>query len=312
MARDAVAAVERVVERAFPDATPTVIAPFDGGETHDVARVDFADRDPVVVKVTDDGTDRLRRDRAALAYVGRETAVPVPEVLAVDEDPTAAVVEPVPGETTPQLRDFAADDATPYLRAAGEVLARLHRDAGFPAAGRLEGTGDGRLRREAAQSWPALYAALKRDTAAELTGTRFESVATEAADALPAATADLDVDRPALIHCDFGPNNVFRDGATATGVVDWEWCLAGDPAYDLARAERLFRDPEGEGTREALLAGYRAVRPVPGDYDRRRAVYDAYETLSAMSSFASWAPEDPERRRELADRLRSAVADGLP
>jgi aminoglycoside phosphotransferase len=46
-----------------------------------------------------------------------------------------------------------------------------------------------------------------------------------------------------LVHGDYGPNNVLLDPATAdiTGVLDWEWAHAGDPAEDLAWCEWIVR-----------------------------------------------------------------------
>jgi Ser/Thr protein kinase RdoA (MazF antagonist) len=304
--------VLQIVDDAFPDAIPETEAIFDGGETHEVARVTFADRDPVVVKYTTDGAARLRRDRATLRYVARETSVPVPAVLALGENPPSVVLESLSGETTPQLRDFEAAGATDYLRTAGRLLGTLHDEATFDSPGRIEGTADGTLQHDPADSWPALYQELKEKTAGELTGTRFEDVAAGALDTLPVVTDDFTVDRPVLAHCDFGPNNVFRDSGDVMGIIDWEWCLAADPSYDLLRAERLFKREADDGTRDALLAGYRNVRPVPDEYEQRAEIYGGYETLAAMSSFDSWRPDDAERAREIADGLRAAVTDRLP
>jgi aminoglycoside phosphotransferase len=46
-----------------------------------------------------------------------------------------------------------------------------------------------------------------------------------------------------LVHGDYGPNNVLLDPAAAeiTGVLDWEWAHAGDPAEDLAWCEWIVR-----------------------------------------------------------------------
>jgi len=61
----------------------------------------------------------------------------------------------------------------------------------------------------------------------------------EIAAALPGAAGQ----RRVLVHGDYGPNNVLLDPATAdiTGVLDWEWAHAGDPAEDLAWCEWIVR-----------------------------------------------------------------------
>lgn len=39
---------------------------------------------------------------------------------------------------------------------------------------------------------------------------------------------------PVLLHGDFRPKNLLWQGDTLVGVVDWAFCTAGDPYYDLA------------------------------------------------------------------------------
>lgn len=299
----------QIIRDSFPEATITTVDQFDGGETHTVVSVAFSDREPVVLKYTSGGQDRLRRDCAALCHVAEQTAVPVPAVL--DFGKNYLVIEALPGETTPQLRDFTDDQASAYIETAGELLGRLHRDGQFESTGRLEGTASGQLHHDPTDSWPSLYESLKRETADELAGTRFEAAATEALAALEELAEQFTVDQPVLSHCDFGPNNVFRVGDEVSGVIDWEWCLAADPAYDIARAERLFRRDADDGTRNALLAGYQRVRPIPDEYDWRAERYAAFETLSAMSSFESWRPDDDQQAKEIADTLRENLTDPL-
>lgn len=301
-----------IVENSFPDRTVSGVEPLDGGETHETVAVSFPNRDTVVVKYTRDGTDRLQRDCAVLQYVDRYTTVPVPNVFDWGRDPAYFVMEALPGESSPQLREFEVKGASEYLRTAGELLGTLHRDAPFDSVGHVEGAADGTLRHDPAESWPAFYRKLKRETASELTGTRFGTVAFDAVAVLPDVTDGMTVERPVLAHCDFGPNNVFRDDGGVTGVIDWEWGLAADPVYDLVRAERLFRTGRHDETRQSLLEGYRSVRPVPEGYERREAIYSAYETLSAMSSFEVWAPDGEKEAQKSAEQLRESFYERLP
>lgn len=305
--------LDSIVERVYPSETIHAIRQFDGGETHVTAKVLLEDQDPVVLKVTRDGGDRLRRDRAALQYVREMTDIPVPGVVTSGAEPAPwYVMELIEGQNTPQLSDFDLEDPSAYLKEAGEILATLHETCSFETPGRLEGTSDGELVYDTYPSWPALYRVLKHQTITELDGTRFEDVTTDARNVLPEVTSDLTVDRPVLAHCDFGPNNVFHVDGTVTGVIDWEWCLVADPAYDLYRAERLFRQDADDGTRDALCAGYETVRSVPQAYEDRARIYAAFETLSPMSSFDSWGPNDEETATEWAEQLRDAFYSNLP
>lgn len=72
--------------------------------------------------------------------------------------------------------------------------------------------------------------------------------------------------RTALVHGDFRVGNVLFDEGGVRAVLDWELCKVGDPVEDLGwlctRAWRFGSDAKpagGIGTREELLAGYRAA-----------------------------------------------------
>jgi hygromycin-B 4-O-kinase len=41
-------------------------------------------------------------------------------------------------------------------------------------------------------------------------------------------------EKRALVHGDFGSNNVLAENGTVTGVIDWSEALIGDPLYDIA------------------------------------------------------------------------------
>lgn len=41
-------------------------------------------------------------------------------------------------------------------------------------------------------------------------------------------------DHRALVHADYGSNNLLTDGSTITSVLDWESAIWGDPLYDVA------------------------------------------------------------------------------
>ena len=44
----------------------------------------------------------------------------------------------------------------------------------------------------------------------------------------------------ALVHGDFGANNLLTDGLTITGVLDWDCALYGDPLFDIATAYLVY------------------------------------------------------------------------
>ena len=40
----------------------------------------------------------------------------------------------------------------------------------------------------------------------------------------------------ALAHCDFHYENILQDGGRLSGLLDFEWAISGDPAYDQETA----------------------------------------------------------------------------
>jgi hypothetical protein len=72
-----------------------------------------------------------------------------------------------------------------------------------------------------------------------------------------------------LLHGDLGHHNVFSDGTRITAIIDWEDCLCGDPAFDIAYWGTFHQD-------ELLipfLHGYRKARIVPDDFEERYWLY---------------------------------------
>jgi aminoglycoside phosphotransferase (APT) family kinase protein len=101
---------------------------------------------------------------------------------------------------------------------------------------------------------------------------------------------------PRLVHDDFRPANMLFDPTSPepiTAVLDWQFVLAGDPEYHIARTDFLFIDPafrDGsarERLRERLYDGYRThmdFEPTPG-YEQRRSVYHFATLVWRMASF---------------------------
>lgn len=94
--------------------------------------------------------------------------------------------------------------------------------------------------------------------------------------AFDAAAGLLDDSPSRLLHGDLGAHNVFADGERVTALIDWEDALAGDPVFDIAYWGTFVRDP----MREPFLAGYRSVRRLPEDFERRYWLYYLRVALS--------------------------------
>jgi aminoglycoside phosphotransferase (APT) family kinase protein len=85
------------------------------------------------------------------------------------------------------------------------------------------------------------------------------------------------VERGVLVHSDFHYENLLQEGGRLTGILDFEWALAGDPTVDFMAAPT--RERQLPGSEAVFLAGYRSLRRLDADHDRRLAVYQLFLAL---------------------------------
>jgi aminoglycoside phosphotransferase (APT) family kinase protein len=228
-----------------------------GGGFAAVWRAALADGRELVVKVGPPADARLLRYERGLiaaeaAYFrtvrAGSPAVPVPEVLHVDDDWIATTL--LPGRSLTELPDSAGPSGTAGVREQlGTAIAGLHRLTG-PHFGY---TGD----RPAGPDWPTAYGAIIAALLAD---------AADWAVPLPPGIDTLaarhhatlaTVTRPALLHFDLWDGNVLTADGRLTGLVDGERYLWGDPLLDLvspALFHRIEEEPE-----HPFLRGYTAA-----------------------------------------------------
>jgi fructosamine-3-kinase len=94
--------------------------------------------------------------------------------------------------------------------------------------------------------------------------------------AFAAADELLDDVSPCLLHGDLGSHNVFVEDGAVTALIDWEDCLSGDPAFDVAFWATFHPDRR----HRAFLDGYRLERELPDDFERRFWLYYLRVALS--------------------------------
>jgi fructosamine-3-kinase len=61
------------------------------------------------------------------------------------------------------------------------------------------------------------------------------------------------------------------DDGQITAVLDFDWAVSGDPAWDFKMDAEWERGCPGSGT--GLMRGYRAHRPLDSDYAVRARIY---------------------------------------
>ena len=75
----------------------------------------------------------------------------------------------------------------------------------------------------------------------------------------------------ALVHSDYHRENILQAGGHVTGIIDFEWALAGDPAWDFIAEEKW--EEMCPGSKEHVYAGYSHRRALAPDHATRVAIY---------------------------------------
>ncbi|MFC4552501.1 MULTISPECIES: phosphotransferase family protein [Halorussus] len=287
-------------------------------------RVEFADGRAAYLKYATDGDgSRVARERAVLEYVGANSEVPVPTVLASDADgtPLERGDGAVPYLSTAPVRGANLLDrwsgASPDERAAlawevGAALAGVH-ERRFDGHGHVVGGGAGGLELRTGP-WTGVLVDKIGEMRAMAPADRFDHHFDEVAAAVEANRDLLDDAPAALLHGDTAQPNCFR-GESGVGFLDWEIAHVGDPARDLHRAcDQQFGSLRGDAPEEltsALYEGYRErAGGLPDGYEDRRPVYEAVRFLGTsgyvekvaeyadepVEELAAWVDEEMDRR----------------
>ncbi|MFT4923697.1 MAG: aminoglycoside phosphotransferase (APT) family kinase protein [Haloarculaceae archaeon] len=259
----------------------------------------------VVVKFDPQNGGHFALEPRLHEYVADRTEIPVPRILVFKEDPTLDVApyfvtERVEGDNLVESLSQLDDDVRVRLvEQAGRILGDMHSNIGFEGFGRLA-LQSGRLEvTDFSWDWQQFFHDMVMAVIDRLEGTPFEDFQEPAREYIDDVIHVIDSDAvPRLVHDDFRPANMLFDAAAEkpiTAVLDWQFALAGDPEYHLARTDFLFIDPTFEDSetrerlRDRLHEGYREWREFDADegYEHRRAVYHFATLLWRMTGFGA-------------------------
>jgi aminoglycoside phosphotransferase (APT) family kinase protein len=336
---EAATAAEQALDRPIEDATT-----IDEG-VNAAYRLELGDGTRAFLKAATLAPDEaFRPEPHLLALVGRETDVPVPEVLAAvppaedaDENPLEVaffVSRYCEGRHETDVLELSPEAHERFVRVVGHYLADLHDLDVAEQFGVLR-VADGELTvPDPRDSWPEWFGELAEEVLAGLDGeghlmddaARFadlEPTVRDAFERFPRADPDRDV-TPAALHGDPRPANVVfapDDDADplVRAVLDFG-AETGDGLLDLARAEDALIDlPLGESERadelrRVLRKSYRDHRDAEvGDpFPTRYASYRLYARAKALAGFDFWAQFAREDDRDaIARRWRSFVRERL-
>ncbi len=298
--------VEAVLEKSGPDFDDFECERPTAGHQGEVFLVTLTyehEEYEVVVKFQTGGDPQFALEPRLHEFVADRTDIPVPRILVFNDEPD---IDVPPYFVTERVRgDNLAESLTELepvvreriVRQAGEVLGKMHSQIGFEGFGRLA-LNDGRLEvTDFSWDWQQFFSEMISDYIDRLGNTPFGDLQTEAKAALDDSLHVIDSDAvPRLIHDDFRPANMLFEPDSdepITSVLDWQFALAGDPEYHIARTDFLFIDPAfsdantRDRLRRQLHAGYREHRAFDPDdgYDQRRSVYHFATLLWRMIGF---------------------------
>jgi len=227
-------------------------------------------------------------------YVADRTDVPVPRILIFEQSPSLDidpyfVTERIRGNNLAESMG-QIDESTRerVIEHAGQTLGDMHANVGFEGFGRLalDDADERLIVDDFSWDWQAFFTELVESYIERLEETPFGDLQDTALEYLHESVDCIEsTGPPRLVHDDFRPANMLFDATEEnpiTAVLDWQFALAADAEYHIARTEFLFIDPafQDAGTRERLrrklydgYRGYLAFEPEDGFADRRAVYY---------------------------------------
>jgi aminoglycoside phosphotransferase (APT) family kinase protein len=308
-----------------------------------------------ILKATPPDADPVCGDEARLlAILNSHTDLPVPEVLGVvDEHPEFPtpmfLATELPGSNHDRtaLTDYSTAQIEALGRSTGRHLAALHDltvDAyGFVGIDRGESLTGGRPSADRSQvvvedpidDWIEYLDQERERVCDTLENTRFADLEAIVRPALAAEIDDLTGEfEPVVARIDQSLDNVLVDPGTheVVGLLDWEFCVAATPAYDIEfvaeslSGGHLTLVPEHPNPRDrirsAILEGYREAggESVVEQFHANRRCYEFLNTAHAMTTFEPWfddidVGDATERQRDAAaaslrDRALELIEEG--
>ena len=218
-------------------------------------------------------------ERVAYELLAQST-VSVPRVVALDETRTIVpydfiVLTRLPGVNIAESKDVLTQTQVRELaRQAGINLALIHSFA-FERFGRLRSLDF--------YSWSDYFTDYVRryERSAQLYGLLDDVTKHRLDSVLERAQPLIDrVTHGVLVHCDFHYENILHERGKLTGILDFEWAIAGDPANDLMIAET--RQAVLPGSETAFVDGYLSIRPLDEQLGRRAEHYRLFLALETM------------------------------
>ncbi|WP_040949524.1 phosphotransferase family protein [Gorillibacterium massiliense] len=256
----------------------------------------------VILRIYPPNDESWRKEAALRQLLG--SRVPLQRVHWIGQDERLggrayAILEYCPGESLLKRTAEGYVPDEPLMEQIGRALAGLHGHR-YEQVAFLDGQLQPATHLPACADWFEMFLTpAVRDRLGTALCRRIEGLVLQYRDQL----AELDR-HPALVHGDFRATNLIVREGKLTGIVDWEFAMAGHPIADvgqLFRAGEIFSD----SGKQAFIRSYNehAAEPLPVDWEILSLLRDLVNLLQLMGD----AEEASLNARDLKDRIERTV-----
>ncbi|MDX1435824.1 MAG: aminoglycoside phosphotransferase family protein [Anaerolineales bacterium] len=206
--------------------------------------------------------------------------LPVPQVIFLDESRRLVphdliVLTRLPGASIAESKGSLRPEELNSLAAeSGRALAALHQ-LSFDRFGDFAG-----LQRNPFSTWREFFLDYAGRYLADARGASLLSPAqSEQLDEILEEAAPLldEVRQAVFIHSDYHYENILQQNGELSGLLDFEWAYAGDPASDFVPVDERRRVLPG--SEKAFIQGYLETRSFDESFSRRVALYRLFLDL---------------------------------
>lgn len=265
------------------------------------------------LKIGDD-EDRFQVEGPAIGLLNERTKISVPDLVGFDVSGEEfgfmyLILEEVEGENLdawennsgPKFPYLSRNRKKSLLNSAGQELGLLHSQTSFEDFGHFRGSNEG-LKFRQKGSWKDTFRKIIIKEQALNFPERFSHLEPLVKEFVDEFIDVIDTDRASLVHQDVRWPNIIAGDNSINALIDWERAIAGDPLYDLAKAEEsLLQFKRGE-TRDRyrgyLIDGYNDFIDLPDNWRRVRGFYRALRPVEALWTFNGWTSGMEESRKD--------------
>jgi len=274
---------ERAIARAFPSSKITSIKRFEKGlvnTTFDV-KIQSPNKN-LVLRIFPDNPWKADKEEFLYSLIAKKTDVHVPKVYIIDKSkkiiPSSYLVMSKIEGNTIDVEYKKSRDKSLFIK-AGETLAKIH-SIKFKKFGWILGN----KVYPAFRKWPQFLA---YDINEKLKKINKSNIFTKK-DILKCRIILgnmenlLDTkDQPCLLHKDYHFSHIIVNNNKISGIIDFEWAIAGHNELDIVKSEQWMFDKLPK-LKPYFFRGYCRLADISKDYEKRKRLYEIILLISSI------------------------------